>query len=51
MYTSYEHALAGWPAKLFASVYALYSGIAFLAVSGLMLAPFLHRLLHRLHAQ
>lgn len=36
-------------AKLFASFYALYSGIVFLAVSGILLAPFLHRMLHRFH--
>lgn len=36
-------------AKLFATVYALYGGIAFLAITGVLLAPFAHRLLHRLH--
>lgn len=38
-------------AKLFASFYALYSGIVFLAVSGIVLAPFLHRMLHRFHLE
>jgi hypothetical protein len=37
-------------AKLFASFYALYSGIVFLAASGLFFAPFLHRVLHKMHA-
>ena len=37
------------PAKLFAAVFAFYSGIVFVAVAGILLAPFLHRLLHRLH--
>ena len=37
-------------AKLFASFYALYSGIVFLAATGLFFAPFLHRVLHKLHA-
>jgi len=37
-------------AKLFASFYALYSGIVFLAATGVFLAPFLHRVLHTLHA-
>lgn len=37
-------------AKLFASFYALYSGIVFLAATGVFFAPFLHRLLHRVHA-
>ena len=37
-------------AKLFASLYALYSGIVFIATTGILLAPFVHRMLHRLHA-
>ena len=36
-------------AKLFASCYALYSGIVFLAATGVIVAPFLHRVLHRMH--
>lgn len=36
-------------AKVFASLYALYSGIVFLASVGLIGAPFLHRILHSLH--
>lgn len=35
--------------KLFAGSYALYSGVIFLVVAGLVLAPVLHRFLHRLH--
>lgn len=35
--------------KLFASFYALYSGVAFLAVASILIAPLAHRLLHRLH--
>jgi hypothetical protein len=35
--------------KLFASGYAIFSGVAFLAVAGVVLAPALHRLLHRFH--
>lgn len=35
--------------KIFASFYALYAGIVFLAISALLLAPILHRVLHRLH--
>jgi len=35
--------------KLFAGLYALYAGLVFLAVAGLLLAPFVHRLLHRFH--
>jgi hypothetical protein len=36
-------------AKLFASCYALFSGLAFIGVASLLLAPFAHRLLHRFH--
>ena len=36
-------------AKVFAALYALYSGIVFLAVAGILAAPFMHRILHRLH--
>jgi hypothetical protein len=35
--------------KLFASAYALYSGIAFLTMMAIMLAPVAHRLLHKFH--
>ncbi len=35
--------------KLFAGLYALYAGLVFLVVGGVVLAPFLHRLLHRFH--
>ncbi len=37
--------------KVFASFYALYSGIVFLVVVGVMMAPLIHRLLHRLHLE
>lgn len=36
-------------AKVFAGCYALYSGVAFLSAVGILFAPFLHRILHRLH--
>ncbi|MES2125435.1 MAG: hypothetical protein V4503_12185 [Gemmatimonadota bacterium] len=35
--------------KLFASFYALFAGLVFIGVSGILLAPILHRLMHRLH--
>lgn len=35
--------------KLFAGLYALYAGLAFIAVMGIMLTPVVHRLLHRFH--
>ena len=37
------------PAKLFAAGYALFSGLAFIGVASLLIAPFAHRLLHRFH--
>ena len=37
--------------KLFASFYALFSGILFLSMSAVFLAPVVHRVLHRLHLQ
>jgi len=36
-------------AKLFASGYALFSGLIFLAVMGIVLAPVTHRMLHKFH--
>jgi hypothetical protein len=36
-------------AKLFASAYALFSGVVFLTSVAFVLAPPLHRLLHRFH--
>ena len=38
-------------AKVFASFYALFSGLAFVAIASLMIAPFAHRLLHRFHIE
>ena len=38
-----------WQGKLFAGLYALYCGLVFILVSGILLAPFLHRVLHALH--
>ena len=37
--------------KLFASFYALFSGIVFLVIVGVMLAPAFHRFLHRFHME
>lgn len=36
-------------AKLFASGYALFSGLVFIAVMGIVLAPLTHRMLHKFH--
>jgi hypothetical protein len=35
--------------KIFASAYALFASFVFIAVAGIILAPLLHRLLHRFH--
>jgi|SRR5262245_20980526 len=35
--------------KIFAGLYALYAGLFFLVIVGLLFAPVLHRLLHRFH--
>lgn len=35
--------------KLFAGLYALYAGIVFLAASAVLLAPVVHRVLHKFH--
>jgi len=35
--------------KIFAAIYALYAGLLFLVVAGLLFAPVFHRMLHRFH--
>ena len=35
--------------KLFAGIYALYAGLVLIAVTSLILAPVLHRVLHSVH--
>lgn len=37
--------------KLFAGFYALYSGLAVLVIAGVILAPVVHRFLHRFHME
>jgi hypothetical protein len=37
--------------KLFASFYALFSGVIFLVIVGVLIAPVAHRLLHGLHLE
>ena len=37
--------------KIFASAYAIYSGVMLLASVGLLLSPALHRVLHSLHVE
>lgn len=36
-------------AKLFASAYALFSGLVFITVMGIVLAPVAHRVMHAFH--
>jgi len=36
-------------AKIFASGYALFSGLVFIAIMGIILAPITHRMLHKFH--
>jgi hypothetical protein len=36
-------------AKVFAACYALFAGLAFIGVASVIMAPFVHRVLHRLH--
>jgi hypothetical protein len=35
--------------KIFASIYALFSGIVFIALMGIMLSPVAHRVMHKFH--
>jgi hypothetical protein len=35
--------------KLFAGCYALYAGLVFIVTAGVILAPIVHRVLHKLH--
>jgi hypothetical protein len=37
--------------KLFAGMYALFSGLFFIGATGLLLAPFLHRMIHKFHLE
>ena len=39
------------PAKVFASFYALFSGLFFVGLLGVLLAPFIHRIMHKLHME
>jgi hypothetical protein len=44
-------ALPSDAAKLFASFYALFSGVAFLSIVAVLMAPLVHRFLHRFHLE
>jgi hypothetical protein len=36
-------------AKIFASIYALFSGLIFIGLMGIVLAPVAHRIMHKFH--
>jgi hypothetical protein len=38
-------------AKVFAALYALFSGLVFIAVMGVIVAPWVHRMIHVVHAE
>jgi hypothetical protein len=40
-----------WSGKLFAGLFALYSGLLLIMVAGIVLAPVVHRFLHRFHME
>lgn len=37
------------PAKIFASIYALFSGLVLIALMGIILSPVIHRVMHKFH--
>jgi hypothetical protein len=41
--------LTNTSAKVFASAYALFSGLVFIAVMGVVFSPIFHRMLHKFH--
>lgn len=43
--------LQTWGGKLFAGLYALYSGLMLIFITGIILAPIVHRVLHRFHVE
>jgi hypothetical protein len=43
--------LQTWGGKLFAGLYALYSGLMLIFITGIILAPVVHRVLHRFHVE
>ena len=43
--------LQTWDGKLFAGLYALYSGLALVLATGIVFAPVVHRMLHRFHLE
>ena len=40
-----------WGGKLFAGLYALYSGLAVILAAGILFTPVVHRMLHKFHLE
>jgi hypothetical protein len=38
-------------AKVFASLYALFSGLVFIGIMGIVLTPVVHRVMHKFHVE
>lgn len=45
------HPMTNTSSKVFASIYALYSGVAFMTTIAVFLAPVIHRIMHRFHLE
>lgn len=45
------NAMTSNASKWFASLYAIYSGVAFLSIIGVFVAPIVHRFLHKVHLE
>ncbi len=43
--------IATSPGKLFAGFYAIYCGVALIGTTGVIMAPVIHRALHRFHLE
>jgi hypothetical protein len=37
--------------KLFVSAYALFSGLLFIGAASLVMTPFVHRIMHKMHVE
>ena len=46
-----QHIVLTKSAKVFASLYALFSGVAFISTIGILIAPIAHRFFHKLHIE
>jgi len=44
-------ALTSVNAKIFASFYALFSGLIFIGIIGIILTPIMHRMIHKFHVE